>query len=71
MEAFHEEYIPDNPTAREPTLSSFTTLGIADRHATSIKRSQQDWFTPIPKNMSFNKTDMLDKNCCLVLPGTS
>jgi hypothetical protein len=49
MEAFDEEYTPENPTVSEPTLSSFSTLGINDCHATSIKRSEQDWFTPIPK----------------------
>ena len=71
MEAFDEEYTPENPTVSEPTLSSFTTLGIDDCHVTSIKRSKQEWFTPIPNNMSFSQTDMLDKYYCLVLPGTS
>jgi hypothetical protein len=71
MEAFDEGYTPENTTVSEPTLSSFTTLGIDDCHATSIKRSEQEWLTPIPNNMSFNKTDMLDQYYCLVLPGTS
>jgi hypothetical protein len=71
MDAFDEEYTTENPTVSEPTLSSFTTLGNDDCHVTSIKRSEQEWLTPIPNNMSFNKTDMLDKYYCLVLPGTS
>lgn len=70
MEAFDKEYTPDNPTVSEPTLNSFTTLGIDDCHATSIKRTEQEWLTPISNNMFFNKTDMLDKHYCLVLPGT-
>jgi hypothetical protein len=51
MEAFDEEYTPENPTVSEPTLSSFTTLGNDDCHVTSIKRSEQEWLTPIPNNI--------------------
>lgn len=48
MEAFDEEYTSEIPTVSEPTLRLFTTLGIDDYHATSIKLSEQDWFPPFP-----------------------